>query len=137
MVHVVICDNKTKELEKIINKSRTMLLRGNEKRRIPHSRIFIGDELYLLEKGDNSIKFHAIVSNAESYQKLSKEEIDKIIDTYNDKLNLTKEEEVKWKHKCICLIEFDNLEEIDPINIRKYTPLEDWIMCESIDDLKC
>ena len=135
VIHIVICDNKYKELEKIVNGERTILLRGSASRRIPHSRIFINDELYFVEKGSNVALYHARVTNAESYSKLTSMEIDKIFDTYQDKLNLCDEEINKWKKKCICVIEFDKLESIEPLNIGNYTPLEDWIMVNDLSEL--
>ena len=135
MIHIVICDNKTKELEKIINKDRTILLRGNASRRIPHSRIFINDELYFVEKGKNIAYYHAIVKNADSYSKLTNMEIEELFDKYSDKLNLEESEITKWKKKCLCIIEFENLENIEGLNIPNYTPLEDWIMVNSLDEL--
>lgn len=136
MIHIVICDNKYKELDKIVNGERTILLRGSASRRIPHSRIFINDELYFVEKGSNEAMYHAHVTNAESYSKLTSMEIDKIFDENCDKLNLCDEEINKWKKKCICVIEFDNLESIEPVNIGNYTPLEDWIMVNDLSELK-
>lgn len=135
MIHIVICDNKTKELEKIINKERTVLLRGNASRRIPHSRIFVNDELYFVEKGSNESIYHAVVKNADSYSKLTSMEIDKIFEEYDNRLNLCEEEINKWKKKCLCIIDFDNLELIEPLSIPKYTPLEDWIMVNDISEL--
>lgn len=136
VIHIVICDNKNKELEKIVSGERTILLRGSASRRVPHSRIFINDELYFVEKGSNEAMYHAHVTNAESYSKLTSMEIDKIFDENCDKLNLCDEEINKWKKKCICVIEFDNLESIEPVNIGNYTPLEDWIMVNDLSELK-
>ena len=135
MIHIVICDNKENELNKIINKNRTILLRGGGSRRIPHSRIFINDELYFVEKGRNMSSYHAIVSDANNYSKLIKSEIDEIYEKYKDKLNLSKKEENKWLKKCMCLIEFKDLEECKEITIPNYTNLEDWIMVNSLSDL--
>lgn len=136
MIHIVICDNKYKELEKIINGERTVLLRGSASRRIPHSRIFVNDELYFVEKGSKESIYHAHVVNAESYSKLTNMEIDKIFDDFSDKLNLCEEEIAKWKKKCLCIIEFDSLERIEPLDIGNYTPLEDWIMVNDISEIK-
>ena len=136
MIHIVICDNKTKELDKIINKERTILLRGSNTRRIPNSRIFVNDELYFVEKGKNKSFYHAVVTNADSYRGLTEVEIDRIFNKIKDKLNLEKKEEEKWKKKCLCIIEFNNLECIDGLDIPKYTPLEDWIMVNELDELK-
>ena len=135
MIHIVICDNKTKELDKIINKERTIILRGSATRRIPNSRIFINDELYFVNKGENKSYYHAIVTNADSYKALTKMEIDEIFVKYKDKLNLCDQEEKKWKKKCVCLIEFKDLEKIDGIDIPNYSSLEDWIMVNSLEEL--
>lgn len=133
MIHIVICDNK--ELEKLINKERTVLLRGNATRRIPHSRIFVNDELYFVNKGERISKYHAIVKNADSYSKLTNGEIDELFIKYNEKLNLSINEEKKWKKKCICIIEFEDFKEIEEVNIPNYTPLEDWIMISDLNEL--
>lgn len=136
MIHIVICDNKTKELEKIINKERTMLIRGSASRKIPHSRIFINDELYFVEKGKNISYYHAIVTNTEFYSRLTTEEIENIFNKYKDSLNLSEPEEKKWKKKCITTIEFNNLENIEGLNIPNYTALEDWIMINDLTELE-
>jgi len=135
VIHIVICDNKENELEKLINKERTILLRGGASRRIPHSRIFVNDELYFLEKGSNVSYYHAIVSDAINYSKLINSEIDEIYDKYKDQLNLTKKEENKWLKKCMCLIQFKNLEKCEEIKVSNYTNLEDWIMVNNLDEL--
>ena len=135
MIHIVICDNKTKELDKIINKERTILLRGNNSRRIPNSRIFINDELYFVNKGENESHYHAVVTNADSFRDLTTIEIERIIDKNKDKLNLSNSEEEKWKKKCLCIIEFTDLKRIDPIKIPSYSPVTDWIMVHSLDEL--
>ena len=135
MIHIVICDNKENELNKIINKERTILLRGGASRRIPHSRIFINDELYFVEKGCNLSSYHATVSEATNYSKLINSEIQEIYNKNKDKLNLSKKEENKWLKKCMCLIEFKNLEECEKIKVPNYTNLEDWIMVNSLEEL--
>ena len=62
-------------------------------------------------------------------------EIDKIFDKYESYLKLDPIEEKKWKKKCITIIEFNNLEEVDSITIPNYTALEDWIMVNNLDEL--
>ncbi len=135
MIHFVICDNKTNELDKIINNKRKVLIRGHSSRRIPNSRIFVDDELYFVLKGENYSKYHAVVVDALSYSKLTKNEIDEIFDNYKDLLDLEKSEEEKWKKKCLCIIKFKDLKEIDEIKIPKYSSLCDWMMFESLEDL--
>lgn len=51
MVHLVYCDDKSKEIDKIINRTKTMIIRGAAGRKIPHSRVRENDILYFMEKG--------------------------------------------------------------------------------------
>ena len=44
MVHLVYCDDKEKVLEKILDGSKTMIIRAVG-RKIPHSRVFGGEVL--------------------------------------------------------------------------------------------
>ena len=55
MVHLVYCDDKEQVLEKIIEGTKTMVVRGATGRKIPHSRVFAGETLYFMKKGTRSI----------------------------------------------------------------------------------
>ena len=55
MVHLVYCDDKSKELNKILDGSKTMIIRGAAGRKIPHSRVFKDEILYFMEKGTKKI----------------------------------------------------------------------------------
>ena len=79
MVHLVYCDNKEKELEKILNGSKTMIIRGAAGRKIPHSRVFKDEILYFMEKGSKKITAKAVVSDVQNYVKLDDEAITKTI----------------------------------------------------------
>ena len=47
MVHLVYCDDKEKVLEKILDGSKTMIIRAAAGRKIPHSRVFEGENFIL------------------------------------------------------------------------------------------
>ena len=51
MVHLVYCDDKEKVLEKILDGSKTMIIRAAAGRKIPHSRVFAGEQLYFMKRG--------------------------------------------------------------------------------------
>ncbi len=57
MVHLVYCDNTGKKgervLDKILNGTKTMVVRGAAGRKIPHSRVFADETLYFMEKGES------------------------------------------------------------------------------------
>jgi hypothetical protein len=135
MVHVVYCDNKEKVLDKILNGSKTMIIRGASGRKIPHSRVFNNEELYFIEKGTGIISAKAIVKNVQNYIKLSDEEIIQIIDKNNLKLNLSKTEKQRWHKKCLCLVEFDKLEKINPMKLDHQSNMDDWLIIDKIEDV--
>jgi len=133
MVHLVYCDNKEKELIKIIEGNKTMVIRGAAGRKIPHSRVFKDEILYFMEKGSKKITAQAIVTNVENFTKLCDEEIIKILE--NNKLNLTQKQKERWHKKCICLIEFKNVKEIIPLDFEHQGNMDDWLILEKIEDV--
>ena len=110
MVHLVYCDNAGKKgdkvLDKILNGTKTMVIRGAAGRKIPHSRVFEGDTLYFMEKGSGQISATATVSSVQNYVKLTEDEINKTLEENQEKLNLTQKQKDRWHKKCLCLVEF-------------------------------
>lgn len=135
MVHLVYCDNKEKELEKILNGSKTMIIRGAAGRKIPHSRVFKDEILYFMEKGSKKITAKAVVSDVQNYVKLDDEAITKTIEDNNDKLQLSDKQKTRWHKKCLCLVEFENVEEISPLDFDHQSNMDDWLIIEKIEDV--
>lgn len=135
MVHLVYCDNKEKVLAKILEGSKTMIVRGASGRKIPHSRVFPGETLYFMEKGSARISATAIVSEVQNYVKLSDDEIDMILDRNQPKLSLSQEQKKRWHKKCLCLVEFKNVEEIEPLVFVRQNNMDDWLILEKIEDV--
>lgn len=135
MVHLVYCDNKSKELEKIIDGSKTMIIRGAAGRKIPHSRVFKDEILYFMEKGTKKITAKAVVTNVENFVKLSEEEIIKIIEDNNNKLLLNEQQKQRWHKKCLCLVEFSNVETISALDFDHQGNMDDWLIIEKIEDV--
>ena len=75
MVHLVYCDNKEKVLEKILDGSKTMVVRGAAGRKIPHSRVFDDEILYFMKKGSKKISAKARVKNVQNFLKVTDLEI--------------------------------------------------------------
>lgn len=135
MVHLVYCDDKSKELNKIIDGSKTMIIRGAAGRKIPHSRVFKDEILYFMEKGSKKITAKAIVTNVLNYVKLTDEEITDIINSNNNKLQLTDKQKERWHKKCLCLIEFTNVEAIKPLDFDHQGNMDDWLIIDKIEDV--
>ena len=139
MVHLVYCDNAGKKgvrvLDKIIAGTKTMVVRGAAGRKIPHSRVFEVERLYFIEKGSASITATAIVKSVQNYVKLSEEEITRILSENSGKLNLSDKQMVRWHKKCLCLVEFENVEEITPIAFEHQSNMDDWLILQRIEDV--
>lgn len=135
MVHLVYCDDKSKELSKILDGSKTMVIRGAAGRKIPHSRVFTGEELYFMEKGSKKITAKAVVKDVQNFTKLTDDEITKTIEDNNDNLQLTAKQKERWHKKCLCLVEFDNIEEITPLDFDHQGNMDDWLIIDKIEDV--
>lgn len=135
MVHLVYCDDKSKELSKILDGSKTMVIRSAAGRKIPHSRVFEGDVLYFMEKGSKKITAKAKVKDVQNFVKLADEEITKTIEDNNDKLQLTDKQKERWHKKCLCLVEFENVEEIAPLDFDHQGNMDDWLIIDKIEDV--
>lgn len=116
MVHLVYCDNKSKEFSKILDESKTMIIRGCGARKIPHSRVFAGEILYSKQKGTKEITSKAKVTEVQNYVKLSDEEIIRTIQTYDRKLNLIDKQKERWHKSCLCLVEFCDVQSIEELD---------------------
>lgn len=53
----------------------------------------------------------------------------------NNKLQLTEKEKERWHKKCLCLVEFENMEEITPLEFNHQSNMDDWLIIEKIDDV--
>ena len=139
MVHLVYCDNagkrEEKVLDKILNGTKTMAIRGAAGRKIPHSRVFEGDSLYFIEKGSGQISATATVSSVQNYVKLTEDEINKTIEENQEKLNLTQKQKDRWHKKCLCLVEFRDVKKITPLDFDHQGNMDDWLIIEKIEDV--
>ncbi len=139
MVHLVYCDNAGKKGEKVLDKilagTKTMVVRGAAGRKIPHSRVFEGERLYFMEKGSASITATAVVTGVENFVKLSEEEITQTLEDRQRKLNLSEKQKVRWHKKCLCLVEFSNVEEVTPLAFDHQGNMDDWLIIEKIEDV--
>lgn len=136
MVHLVYLDDKTRELSKVLDGSKTMIIRGAAGRKIPHSRVFAGDTLYFMEKGSKKIGAKAAATAVTNLVKLSDEEITAAIEERNDKLLLTEKQKERWHKKCLCFVEFGGVEKIEPaLPFAHQSNMDDWLILEKIGDV--
>lgn len=135
MVHLVYCDDKEKVLEKILDGSKTMVVRGAAGRKIPHSRVNSGEKLYFIKKGSGLISATAVAKEVQNYIKLTEDEIIKILADNQSKLNLSEKQKERWHKKCLCLIAFQDVRKIQPLEFDRQGNMDDWLIIEKIEDV--
>ncbi|MBC8506781.1 MAG: hypothetical protein ISR58_11595 [Anaerolineales bacterium] len=140
MDHVVFVDAKAKELSKLINGEKTMLIRGAAGRKLPHGRVEANDVLYLIENdGSGLIKAKCRVKSVISSEKMSKEESIALVNENQLKLQLTAAQIKRWAGKrYLVLIEVDQIEPLTPFQIDKsdYGNMDAWLPVGEIDSVK-
>jgi len=135
MVHLVYCDDNENVLEKILDGSKTMIVRGAAGRKIPHSRVFLGETLYFMKKGTRKITAMAAVKAVQNFTKLTDEQINETLAQNQGKLNLSPKQQERWHKKCLCLVEFENVKEIAPLDFDHQNNMDDWLILEKIEDV--
>lgn len=140
MVHLVYCDNTGKSgvrlLDKIKNGQKTIVVRGAAGRKIPHSRVFEGEVLYFMEKGSMQISAKATVKSVQNLVKLNDEQITKTLNDNQAKLALTQKQQERWRKKCLCLVEFIDVQAINPpLAFDHQSTMDDWLIIEKIEDV--
>ncbi len=71
----------------------------------------------------------------QNFVKLSDEEIAKTLADNQNKLNLSDKQKVRWHKKCLCLVEFENVEELSPLAFEHQGNMDDWLILEKIEDV--
>ena len=88
-----------------------------------------------MEKGSKKISARAIVTDVKNFVKLSEEEITNTIENNNSKLQLTDKQKERWHKKCLCLVEFNNVESIEPLDFDHQGNMDDWLIIEKIENV--
>lgn len=139
MVHLVYCDNTGKRGERVLDKilagTKTMVVRGAAGRKIPHSRVFEKETLYFMEKGTAKITAKATVKSVQNYNKLNEEEIVKVLEENQKFMSLSDKQKIRWHKKCLCLVEFEDAEQIEPLEFDHQGNMDDWLIIEKIEDI--
>lgn len=139
-MHLVYCDHTGKKgervLDKILAETKTMVVRGAAGRKIPHSRVFEGEALYFMEKGSALISASAIVKSVQNDVKLTEDEIVRTLNDNQGKLNLSEKQKERWHKKCLCLVEFEGVQKLEPpLPFHHQGNMDDWLIIEKIEDV--
>lgn len=135
MEHLVYCDTKAKVLEKLLEGSKTMIIRGAAGRKLPHGRVFEGETLYFIQNnGDGLIKAKGTVSSVFNSEKMTEDVSKALVQKNQDALNLSPAQIERWAgKKVLCLITVKDVKAIEPLHFDRKQNMDDWLVVETID----
>jgi len=137
MDHVVYVDSKSKELEKLLSGSKTMIIRGAIGRKLPYGKVNINDILYFIRNnGEGTIQAKAEVIKVKNSDKMDKDESVELVEQNQIKLQLNDIQFSKWAGKrYLVLLEIAHVSKIDPQSIDRsaYGNMDDWL---PVNDVK-
>lgn len=140
MDHVVYLNHKAKELENLLNGTKTAILRGATGRKIPHGRVEKGDVLYFIENvGDSLIKAKAEVNDVFHSDKLTPEESIAIVDSHSSELKLDSTLYKRFAGKrYLVLIHCEDIQPLEsfPMNRSAYSNMDDWLPVGDINTVR-
>ena len=139
MDHVVYVNAAAKELEKIIDGSQTMIIRGATGRKLPYGRVNPGDVLYFIRNnGEGEIKAKAVVTSVFNSEKMDNQQSVKLVKDNRSELQLNKKLVDKWAGKrYLVLIRISNIESIISVKIDRsnYGNMDDWLPVDDINSI--
>ena len=140
MDHVVYVDAKEKELQKLLDGRKSMIIRGAAGRKMPYGRVEAGDRLFFIENdGSGMVKAEAAVTSVLNSEKMTKEQSVALVEANLEQLQLTQKQFKRWAGKrYLVLIEVDLVEECTPFKIDRsdYGNMDDWLPVGLIDSIK-
>jgi hypothetical protein len=131
MDHVVYVDANANELDRLLDGSKKMIIRGAMGRKLPYGRVNENDVLYFINNdGSGLIKAKGVVESVHNSDKMSKEESTRLVKKNQDRLNLIEKQFKRWAGKrYIVLIEVSEVEPVSPFKIDRsnFGNMDDWL----------
>ena len=137
--HLVCLNKEGKELKKLLQGEKTMIIRGAAGKKSPlGGRAKVKDITYFVETGgDLTITHRGIISKVVESEKMTPEESIGFIKKYEKELNLSKKQYERWAgKKFLAVYEISKLEEIEPFKYNREKNMDDWIITDDISKIK-
>lgn len=135
MIHLVYCDKKAKELDLLLTKEKTKVLRGATGRKLPYGRVFPEEILYFVENdGQQIIKAEGKVKSVLNSEALDPKASEQCILDQQNALKLSKDQIKRFSGKrYLCIIEVYDVILLDkPMTYQRQSNMDDWITVENI-----
>ncbi len=140
MDHVVYIDAKEKDLQKLLNETKRMIIRGAAGRKLPYGRVQLGDRLFFVQN-DGTCLVHAWaeVTMVWDSSPLSAEESVQVIAGNQEQLQLSPKQVQRWSGKrFLVLIGVGQVTAITPFLVDRsaYGNMDDWLPVGDIEQVK-
>ena len=140
MDYIVYVDAMAGDIERILDRSKTMLAAGTSPRDSFFDRMQEGDCLYLTPDSiSGKVELKAVVKNVIRTGKIDRSEARQWLNQYQPRLQLTQRQWKKLERsKSLSFIEVDSVERIDPFPFNRilYGQYNDWIPVKNIESVK-
>lgn len=140
MDHIVYVDAKEGELEKLLDGTKTAILRGATGRRLPYGRVNPGDRLYFIRNNSEGlVQARATVSEVMNSEALSPEQSEQVVRQNQDKLQFTPRQVKRWAGKrYLVMIDIGAVEKVEPFPIDKsgYGNMDDWLPVGDVESVR-
>jgi hypothetical protein len=137
MDHIVCLDAMSKEMENLVNGTKSMIIRGAAERKLPHGRVNVGDILYFVNNnGECEVKARGVVCSVLNCEKLTVEESFETIIQHQDKLQLPDNQFDKVAGKSyLVFVGLEEIEEVKPFRIDNtcFAGMCDWFPVGKIE----
>ena len=137
--HLVYLNKEGKELEKLLEGNKTMIVRGAAGKKSPlGGRAKVDDITYFVETGGDMMVTHrGIISKVVETEKMTPEESVQFVAQYEKELNLSKKQYERWAgKKYLAVYEISNLEAIESFQYNRENNMDDWIITDDISKIK-
>ena len=137
--HLVYLNSEAKELNKLLNGEKKMIIRGAAGKKCPlGGRAKINDIVYFVETGGDMIVTHkGTISKVIESEKMTPSESQLFIEKYKNELNLSKEQYERWSgKKFLAVYEITDIIEIVPFKYNRENNMDDWIITDDINKIK-
>lgn len=140
MDHVVYLDAQAKELELLLEKKKSMIIRGATGRKMPYGRVNSGDTLYFINNNaEGLVLARARVESVVNSEKMEKGEAEQLIAANQHLLQLTRQQHERWAGKrYLVLVGVGNVEKVESFRIDKsnFGNMDDWLPVGQIEEVK-
>ena len=137
--HLVYLNSKAKELDKLINKEKTMIIRGAAGKKSPlGGRAKVQDLVYFVETGGALLVTHrGVITKVVESEKMTPVESSEFLKKYDKELNLSKDQYTRWNgKKYLAVYEISHLEEIESFQYNRESNMDDWVITDDINKIK-